>query len=524
MNDNSRLIADALYKTDPDLAGSFATLEAYANEIGEQGARVALYRDYERGEHRSGITDQMKAMLRLGEDGTGLNSFNDNYCSIVLDKMVSRIHVGEMSLPEDKGDAAKAWVSDTLERNDWDALQGMLFRCTIRDGDSFVMVDPRTLMWSVEPAYDGFSGVVAIFDGISKTPAWACKIWSEAIEGTGLEADDTVSAPMRLIVYQPNRISYWLAVENGTEVRPDDRVQLDDIPIISGGGDQPEASGVPRLTNELSWPLGKVPIVHFANKYDAVSFMGESEIRTAIPLQDVLNRTIHSMVMASEFSAFRIKWSIGMEIDADGITPGAIVNLTLKDENGRVVSDITEAMAKFLDAVKVGEFEATDMSQYINQVVMVVKEISQNTQTPIYGITVEGALSGEALKQLEIGLIGKVERFQHENTDSVRELLVLTSQIQNAFDTAVDGDAPQFMKVSISWKSAEILDVTSRIAALVKMRADAPGLFPDSWYRKRIGGLLGMSSADIEEVDANAQAENQNALEQLVSSTSLAAV
>ena len=312
MLDNSRLIANALEKTNPTFVGSLATLTSYVNELTEQGAKVSLYRSYERGEHRASITDQMKAMLRLPTDDAGINDLNDNYCKIVVDKMSGRLYVSEVNLPDNDSEDAKAWLDDLLTRNDFEALQGMIFRGAIRDGDNFVLIDPTTLTWLVEPAYDGFSGIVAIFDGVEKTPTWACKIWSEAVLGSGLEAEDLISSPMRLIVYQPDRISYWVGMSGSAEVYPDNRIT------------QPPSEDKrtpPEMTNVVPWSLGVVPIVHFVNQYDTVSFLGESELRPAIPLQDVLNRTVYSMVMASEFSAFRIKWSIGMEIDADVSLP-----------------------------------------------------------------------------------------------------------------------------------------------------------------------------------------------------------
>jgi len=292
----------------------------------------------------------------------------------------------------------KTWLTDLLERNDFEALQGNIWRGAIRDGDTYVMVDPSTLNWSVEPAYDGFSGVVAIFDGTSKTPIWACKLWSEATQGAGLSPAEVISTQMKMVVYQPNRISYWVGEAYSDTIAPDMMVAVEGSPAVSDRDEQ--------FVNELVWPLGSTPIVHFYNQEDPTTFHGESELRPAIPLQDVLNRTLHSMTMASEFSGFRVKWSIGMEINANGITPGAVVNLVLTDSAGKIITEMTPEMAEFLKAVRVGEFEATDIGQYINQIDKIVREISQTTQTPIYGITVEGALSGEALKQLEIGLIG----------------------------------------------------------------------------------------------------------------------
>lgn len=539
-SDNSALIADALLKTNPELASDVGAASSFRTSLSELGARTNLYRSYERGEHRAQITDQMKKMLRIDTDTSGLNDLNDNYCSIVIDKMVGRLHVNQISVSEGRwvgfldkilaevgklsNTIAKAmrsllqqvaekldslvideWVAQTLERNDWEALQDTIFRSTARDGQCFVMVDPVTLKWSVEPAYDGFSGVVAIFDSNTKTPIWACKLWAETSQESGV---DMQLSTMKLVVYERSRITYWKGLE-GTSIVEPDNVAAHEVVNEEGQFDI-------AIDNIEFWPLqtGKPPIVHFINKYDPSQPEGESELRSAIPLQDILNRTVHSMVMASEFSAFSVRWAIGLEIEAAAITPGAIINLVLRDKNGNIITELTEENARFMQAVKVGQFEPTDISQYISQCEMLVREISQNTQTPIYGITVAGALSGEAMKQLEIGLIGKVERFQRQNSDSVRELIQLTAEIQNAFINDL-GNAPVFSSVSLTWKPAELLDVAGQVTVLLDMRNKAPGLWPEDFYRDRIGGLLGMSTNDIAKQSEAAKQEQQNQIESL---------
>ncbi|HEY6019124.1 MAG TPA: phage portal protein, partial [Candidatus Paceibacterota bacterium] len=474
-SDNSGLIADALLKSNPALALSMDASNAFKAEVLEHGARVALYRDYERGDHRASVTDQMKKMLRIKDDDSGMVDFNGNYCGIVVDKMAGRLHVSEITTKDTSVD--DDWLAPLLEENDWDNLQTTTFRGAIRDADSYIMVDPQTLTWTAEPAYDGFSGIVAIFETGARTPMWACKIWSES-------EDDANTNTMRLVVYQPGSVSYWRGQEGGAEVEADSRVTV-------------ESEGEIVQQNNARFPLSKVPIVHFANRYENYSEEGESEIRAAVPLQDVYNRTLHSMVMASEFAAFRVAWSIGLEMNVDGYVPGAVINLLLKDASGNVINEPTDAMLAFMQAVRVGQFEATDLSQYINELDKIVREISQVTQTPIYGVTADGNLSGEALKQLEIGLIGKVIRFQQQNTDAVRELIELTAEIQNAFRIEGLGNAPEIDQVAVTWKSPEILDVTSQIQALTQMRTSAPGLWSDDWYRSKIGGLLGMSQNDI---------------------------
>lgn len=511
-NDNSGLIADALRKTQPILYLSMDTNGSFKSWIKSCGAKVSLYRDYERGDHRASITTQMKKMLRLNDDDSGMVDFNDNYMQIVVDKMAGRLRVNEITLGDETQD--KGWLAPLLSFNNWAALQGTVFRGAIRDGDSYVMVDPQTLEWTSEPAYDGYSGVFALFYNNACTPYWAVKIWSEASEADQKEV-------MRVVVYEEDKVSYWRGENGGQELIPDNVILLSDlirnsqqynVTIAVPVGVDPNTTRV----NYMPWPVSSVPVVHFVNKYDNYSESGESEMRPAIPLQDVLNRTLHSMVMASEFSAFNILWSIGMEIDVSAIQPGAVINLVLKDANGKAITDPTPEMAQFLSAMKVGQFAGSDISQYTNQIDKLVREISQATQTPIYGITTQGAISGEALKQLEIGLIGKCERFQHQNEDAIRDLIKLSADIQTVFQTEYEGTpAPVLNVISVVWKSPEITDVTAQISALVVMRKDAPNLWPDDWYRGKIGGLLGMSQSDVKTEGELAATQQANMLASL---------
>src|SRR5690349_8185143 len=96
MSDNSALIANALMQSNPALALTMDAADSFKAMIKEQGARVALYRDYERGDHRAVITDQMRKMLRLPTEESGILDFNGNYCGIVIDKMAGRLRISEV--------------------------------------------------------------------------------------------------------------------------------------------------------------------------------------------------------------------------------------------------------------------------------------------------------------------------------------------------------------------------------------------------------------------------------------------
>jgi len=460
MSDNSNLVVAALNRTDPELAKKIDAENSLKTTIRRKGARVALYREYEIGDHRADMTDQMRKMLRLNSGDDELTEFNDNYMEVVIDKEASRLFVSSIT----GDDESTEWIETTLERNRFISEHGQWCRGAIRDGDAYVMVDLKA-NWISVPAYDGFSGLVVVHSGESGKPAWACKLWSEASS----EDDEATSVEMNVVVYQPGAILYYKGVEGGTELN-----EIDAKP----------------------WLVEDLPIIAFVNKKDTHTDSGRSELRPAIPLQDVLNRELHSLVMASELAAFGIKWSKGMEVALDGIVPGGIVNLVIKDEADNIMTELSDSQLEFLKGVEVGQFEETDITQYLEVIDKIVQQIGQVTQTPIRGVTSSGQISGEALKQLEIGLLGKVQRFQWQNTNAFTDLLNLTAKIQNTYDTG-QGTAPEIGSIKVTWKDAEILDVNARITALKDLRADSPGLFTDDFYIEQIGSLLNLSQAEI---------------------------
>lgn len=510
---NEQIIVDALRQTDEALYMAVDGGDAWRAAIKKRGARVKLFRNYERGDHRSNLTTQQRKLLNILQDDAELNESNANYCSIVVDAMAGRLHVSEITTGDE---IVEEWINGTLERNGFESKEGEWYRGAIRDSESFVLVDPQTAMWSSEPAYDGYSGVVAIYDEMTGLPKWACKLWavSEPADVSTDAEDLGENKYLNIIVYQPDRITYWKAYESGGTVEAVNR--FDD-------------------TNELTWDLGLIPMVQMANKRDNYTSSGESEIRVVVPLQDIVNATLYDMQMASKLSAFKIYWSIGMEIDKDGIVPGSVINLVLKDKQGNVITNVDENVARYLSSIKVGEFGTTDMSQYTNQLDKLEREISQVSSTPVYGITSMGALSGEALKQLESGLVNKVIRFQKENTQAIKLLIRMTAEIQRQFNVnqsfigKIASKVADFLglkapqqppanidNISVNWKSPEIIDLATQIGSISQLRRDNPGLFPDDWYRERIGGMLGMSSAQIAEEGEKAQSQQISAMERII--------
>lgn len=510
---NERLISEALRLTDPVLYGQVDGGNRWANAIKKRGARVEKYRRYERGDHDQNLTAQQKKLLNIKTDAAELNESNANYCGIVVDMFAGRTKVSEVTSEDEQ---TNNWLINTLQRNAFQSKEGEWYRGAIRDSESYVLVDPQTAMWTSEPAYDGYSGVVAIFDSITGLPVWACKLYavSESSDVSSDAKDLDTGIVIKVVVFQPDKITYWQGVEGGIE--------------LSSIGEN----------NIIDWSnVGIIPLIQFANKRDNYTPYGESEIRVVIPLQDVVNATLYDMQMSSKLSAFKIYWSKGIEVNKDGIVPGSVINLVPKDTGNKVITAMDEKTAAWWKEVSVGELGTTDMSQYTNQLDKLEREISQVSSTPVYGITAQGNLSGEALKQLESGLIGKIYRFQNENTGSLVRLLKITAEIQRQFSvnrsflskmsqkvaqflgiSAPENPPSKLGEISINWSSPEIINVSNQITALSQLRRDNPGLWPDDWYRERIGGLLSMSSQQIKDEGEKALLESRNSLDMLINS------
>ena len=145
MSENSGLIIDALVKTDPSLAVSIDAVGSWKSTLIKSGARTKLFRQYEAGDHRAKVTDEMLAMLRVETGDDVMNDFALNQCEAVISKEAALIFVSSITVD----DAAKDWLSETLRRNAFDANQVENTSGSLRDGNAYIMVDTNSV-WTSE--------------------------------------------------------------------------------------------------------------------------------------------------------------------------------------------------------------------------------------------------------------------------------------------------------------------------------------------------------------------------------------
>jgi hypothetical protein len=379
--------------------------DTWASDVQTWGERVALYRQYAAGEHRAKLTAEMRAMLRVD---SALDRFNANYCNLITQAMSDRLTVTAI---EGSDPAATEWAKDIQENNRFDVLQMDTHESLLIDGDTFVMAawseKESKVIWAHEPAYDGDVGMIPVYDRMRRKLVAAIKIWWEG-------------NAKRVNLYLPGAIKKY-TWEGNEETPPKWALKLQDTPD---------------WTDTKGSAIG-VPVVHFKNRASTYAWHGESELVNAIPLQDVLNRTITSMVMTSELSAFQIRVARGFTPPPQ-VQPGMWLII-----GGEGLEKDTLADASVL--------QQAELVPFIEQSNFVIEQIGSVTMTPIPSAMGTSASSGEALKQREVGLIGKVRRAQTRFGNGWEDVVKLSSRLQDTYGTK---KAPESTLWRTKWQDA----------------------------------------------------------------------
>lgn len=251
-------------------------------------------------------------------------------------------------------------------------------------------------------------------------------------------------------VYLPDRIERFqrrLASVNGSSIRilgPDGRMFLHTWAPRENVAEQ-----------ALANPLGVVPVVPIRNRRTMRrSPDGRSEIADVLDVQDRINMTIFNRMMAAEFSAFRQKWVVGLELE--------------EDDDGNLKQPFDVAVDKMLVAedagAKFGEFGESSLTGYISSVEADIQHLAAVTRTPPhYLLGQSGAFpSGESLQSTETGLVAKVQNRQVEYGAAWAEVMALARQAQGA------GAGP---RPHVQWRDPQSRTEAEHIDATLKLKA-----------------------------------------------------
>lgn len=177
-------------------------------------------------------------------------------------------------------------------------------------------------------------------------------------------------------------------------------------------------------------PYLRVPIFHFANQ--ATCRHGESELRDIIAIQDGLNKSVMDMMIAMEFASFKQRYIIGMEVDVDETT-GEPVQGSTKNYG------VDRLMAIPDPDAKVGQFDATDLDQFLRVTDKFWASVARVSGTPLhyFYITSGDFPSGEAIKSAESRFVTRIEDRQKGFSPAWSDALLFALDIEGKL-----GDVP----------------------------------------------------------------------------------
>ncbi|TXS08241.1 phage portal protein [Streptomyces sp. ms191] len=390
-------------------------------ELSERRKYADVMRCYYSGDHPlAKLTDKAReGFQRL------LRQSRSNYVGLVVDATAERIQVDGVRIGGEEVGDEEAWR--IWQANNLDADSDLITTEAVKCSRSFMLVapNPDDATTPFVTGEDMTQAIVAYVPGSRRERAAGLKSWV-----------DDWTGELMATVYMPNAIYKFKA------------------PMPTKG-----MVGKPKwVTREIEsepWPapnpLGVVPLVEVPNRPDLLG-NAMSEIEDVLDIQDRINKTIIDRMMAQEFAAFRQRWMTGYEVPTN--------------EAGQPIEPFKAAVDRLWviedENVKIGEFQATDISPYLRAVEADVKDMAARTRTPsqyLLGAMVN--ISGDALKAAESGLVSKVKQRQRPFGEAIEEVVRLYLRAA--------GDTRDLSAIEVIWHNPEFRTEGELVDALLKM-------------------------------------------------------
>jgi hypothetical protein len=206
-----------------------------------------------------------------------------------------------------------------------------------------------------------------------------------------------------------------------------------------------------RKVTTIGHGLGVTPVVKLSAQYDLHGYpMGDVE--PLLPVQERINETVFGLLMAQRYAAFKQRWITGMAppLDADG-NPLPLPFNTAVD---------SVMIAESVDS-KFGQFDASDLGQYVEALEAHVRHLAAISQTPphyLLGSLVN--LSAEALTAAETGLQRKIRERQMVLGEGYEQMLRLVARAEGDNEDA---------SAQVHWRDTESRSLSQVADALNKL-------------------------------------------------------
>lgn len=449
---------------------------------------MTRYADYYAGRHNLKFATQ-KWREAFGDLFSGVT---DNFCEVVVDKLVERLEVTGFTFGTDQAAADRAWEIWNRNHLDDDFAKG------IREG--LTKGEFSLAVWAGGPnglpritVEDPLNVIVAVDPADTRVRRAALKRWTDLDDGK-----------VYATLYLPDATYKYQAVIGEGDPRLD---ALTALYATRAAGLSWERREVPGEPWPLPNPLQAVPVVPFPNKPDLAG-VGVSELRNITSLQDAINKLVSDMLLAAEFSAFRQKYAVNVELEED-------------PDTGRPIEPWKIAVDRLLTApppadpgspeVRFGEFGQTDLGPYIQAIEMGLKHIAVISRMPPHYLLGGSAIfpSGESLRSAETGLVRKA-------MDRQRDLAEPLEEVQRLAFRILGDESLANVEAETKWADVETRTESEHMDALMKMRAlGVP--------QKAVWEKIPATPTEIESWEALAEEEEEEARRKAEEAARLAA-
>lgn len=469
-------------KLSPAQLEQYIHLQSTIARQDDEAAKVRLLRRYYDGDHPVMLTLRQQEFLGNLLDAD-MPTFAHNLVKSVLDTLRERLNLTGVTVGEEgdeSGNAIATALWEWFERNRMQSEQIRLYRRALRDGLTYLMVDfdaennrPRFTLHHVD-AGNQEPGVVFHRDPEDANRVlFACRYWYQGVNP--LRPGE--AGRERKTVYLPGEIRKYIMGRGG---------QWDEYQ------DEGDPSWPLPWIDRMGEPLG-IPLIEFANP-------GGSEVEQIIGLQNALNKTWLDLIAAADVNGFPI---LAIEYNTANLGPSAN---TQSDANNEGADEIRMSPGRIIevDDANVKRIEGANPAPIIEIINRIEQAISGVSRTPAYYLRPVGGSevpSGEALKQLESGLVRRAEERQLVFGQAWQDAFTIAYRINQTFGTRLP-DVPE-LTVDVTWQDANVRnELVEAQTAEAYQRLGVPQ--PELWE------MLGFTPEQIEQFQ-NAQLADKQA-------------
>jgi hypothetical protein len=415
----------------------FISYQAEAARLAEAWDKLRDFRDYYAGTHPVFLTERQKEFLGPILTDADSYAFAFNLCKVVIDTLGERLKLEGFTGQDAAGEALAEKIADWWERGGCDAKEDKAHMHALRDTHSYNVVrwvkGENFPTYEPELAFDGNTGVT-VHKNIDNEIDLAVRYW---------RVDDITSdkhLQWRRNIYMDGKIIHQKEDAGG--------------PYGWGPIDADEGPAVEYWTDNLT-ATGRsmgIPVIELENADE------QSEIQQLIGPQNGLNKFVLDLLAAGDTTGFQM---LALQY-REGVFPEAMPADSTEDTHE--TDDATKQALRMgpgraielWDGTTIQAIPAGDLGQLIESIRFVVNLISGVSRTPQYYLMPIGGSdvpSGEALKQLESGLVSRANKrttiFGGAWVKTARQMARLYRAMGN---TDVDAEAP----LKANWASTEI--------------------------------------------------------------------